>query len=1145
MKEASHDSSIDPELEARIVALVLGEASDFERDELNRLIQQRPELVSFEEQVRRVHELMQDVGTGELVQQDDDWKLSDEKRKIVLSAINGNALVQQTESESGKSAVQRKSGGVGFVWKLARIAAVFCVLCGIGSVLFLQSHWAKRGRSRLLVQNNARDFEHARGDRRNDDSTPSSKPSSVVKGRTAGSDDGRMWEAEPGASASLDPRSDSTAVLGSIRDTLEFDVPESTEAVIGKVPSSAVQIDSIDPVIAGGTVDGAEQPGGRSKESRPAVKNPRSGDPLLSFPHLAARPGDSSSVNVQGPEPVLLGGDRRTVEERSQSGAMGKPVDPQSLSDEMSEATSGADSQGSSNGLLTPELVDQPVLEHQSQSFGFIVVDDVETAERGSQQLLSKREDALPADQDSGIDPFAVDGESLGDPADGFGGSLGSGLGSGGFGGFGGGKATEAAKGLMWSDSSDHYSQESGGQPYGSMTRSGRANGTKVDPLFDSDFTGAYQGVVSTPSSEKGKLERDSEFDKKGAVDLYGEQDANGNTGTLGRHGVTFDDFSTPRQDAEHGLSNPLTGAAESQPDGEVSSPQAESIRGWRYAQPDHSANSPAAATPSDDALEMEERVKRSLGDISDLSELYKYADTDGDSHRDEFKNKLRIDWLKKQSGEKAEQQGRARRFENQQAITSHDRWYAKVPKTSDEGFFEYRESARKLAASTALEEKTVESEPFSTFSLHVSDVSFKLAGAALAQGEWPKPAQVRIEEFVNAFDYGDPLPSQDEKVACFLEQSIHPFLQQRNVMRVSLRTSAAGRSSSTPLRLTLLLDNSGSMERPDREQTVRRAFGTLAGQLRASDQVTLITFARRPRLLADRVSGTQSRELVQLIERLPSEGGTNIEAALQLAFEKAQEQHVDGAQNRIVLLTDGAVNLGNADPDSLSRMVATMRNTGIAFDAAGISAEGLNDEILEALTRKGDGRYYLLDSVEAADDGFARQIAGALRPSAKNVKVQLEFNPKRVSRYKLLGFEKHRLNQEDFRNDKVDAAEMAAAEAGVAMYQFEVIPDGEGDVGSISVRFRDVSTGQMIEKCWPIPYEANAPRLDQARPSLRLAACVSLFAAKLRGEPLGEAVDLQAISDLIDGLPDADRNTPRVHQLQTMIEQARQIIGN
>lgn len=454
-------------------------------------------------------------------------------------------------------------------------------------------------------------------------------------------------------------------------------------------------------------------------------------------------------------------------------------------------------------------------------------------------------------------------------------------------------------------------------------------------------------------------------------------------------------------------------------------------------------------------------------------------------------------------------------------------------------------ESLGRLAEPAGLNETNALEEAFSTFSLHVSDVSFKLAQAALEGGTWPDAAKVRIEEFVNAFDYGDPMPGQGEKVACRVEQAIHPFLQQRNLLRVSLRTAAAGRAASTPLRLTFLLDNSGSMERYDRQQTVRRAFALLAQQLNPTDQVTLISFARQPRLLADKVSGSQSQQLTALFDALPSEGGTNIEAALKLAFEKAVEQQADGTQNRIVLLTDGAVNLGDADPERLSNLITTIRDAGIAFDAAGICADGLNDEVLEALTRNGDGRYYLLDSPESADDNFVRQIAGALRPSAKNVKVQIEFNAERVGRYKLLGFEKHRLKQEDFRNDQVDAAEMAAAEAGVAVYQVEAKPDGKGDIGSVSVRFRDLSTGQMIENRWPILYQADAPRVDQATPALRIATSAALFAAKLRGESLGEIVDLKPLSDLISGLPDRSRNAKRVQQLQRMIQQARQISGN
>lgn len=445
--------------------------------------------------------------------------------------------------------------------------------------------------------------------------------------------------------------------------------------------------------------------------------------------------------------------------------------------------------------------------------------------------------------------------------------------------------------------------------------------------------------------------------------------------------------------------------------------------------------------------------------------------------------------------------------------------------------------AAQKKAIS--IDEQFASKEPFSTFSLHVSDVAFKLAQTALSQGQWPDAAKIRIEEFVNALDYHDPLPTGDQKVACRVEQAIHPFMMQRNLLRVSMRTAATGRSQNTPLRLTLLLDNSGSMERPDRRQAVLRAFQALTQQLSDKDQITLISFASTPRLLADKVAGDQGETLLQLVENLPSEGGTNIEAALMLAREKAAEQQVAGAQNRIVLLTDGAVNLGNANPESLAKLVTGMRDAGIAFDAAGISAQDLNDEVLEALTRQGDGRYYLLDSAESIGEKFAAQIAGALRPSAQNVKVQVEFNPQRVGRYKLLGFEKHRLNKEDFRNDKVDAAEMAAAEAGVAVYQYEIKPNGTGDVGSVSVRFRDVSTGKMIENRWPIPYESNSPRLDQSEPSMQLAASAAMLAAKLSGGPLGDSVDLTLLQKMLANLPEQCTSQPRVQQLRTMIEQA------
>jgi len=200
--------------------------------------------------------------------------------------------------------------------------------------------------------------------------------------------------------------------------------------------------------------------------------------------------------------------------------------------------------------------------------------------------------------------------------------------------------------------------------------------------------------------------------------------------------------------------------------------------------------------------------------------------------------------------------------------------------------------------------------------------------------------------------------------------------------------------------------------------------------------------------------------------------------------------------------------------------MIHALRQDGIAFDAAGIGADGLNDTILEALTRKGDGRYYLLDRPEDADEGFARKLAGAFRPGAKDVKVQIQFNPDRVGRYRLLGFEEHRLNKEDFRDDTVDAAEMASEEAGVALYQVEVRPDGSGDVGYVSVRFLDVASGERVERRRLIPYEPGTPGFDQATPSLRLAGLAAWTAAKLKDDGAGAGSEWKDLARIYAALP-------------------------
>lgn len=434
--------------------------------------------------------------------------------------------------------------------------------------------------------------------------------------------------------------------------------------------------------------------------------------------------------------------------------------------------------------------------------------------------------------------------------------------------------------------------------------------------------------------------------------------------------------------------------------------------------------------------------------------------------------------------------------------------------------------------------------EAVSTFSLHVSDVSFRLAQAALARGEMPDPARIRPEEFYNAFDYGDPSPTAAEKISSRIEQAAHPLLQQRNLVRIAVKVGATGRGASQPLHLTVLLDTSGSMEREDRIASVRRALDVLASLLGANDRVTLIGFSRQPRLLAEQLPGNQAARLSALAEGTPYTGGTNLEEALKLAGQLARRHQNLAAQNRIVLITDGAANLGNADPAQLATMIEALRQQGIAFDACGVGTDGLDDSILEALTRKGDGRYYILDSAADADAGFARQLAGAFRPAAENVKVQVRFNPARVGSYRLIGFEQHRLREEDFRNDKVDAAELAAEEAAVALYQVEVLPQGEGELGEVFVRFRDAALNDMVERSWTIRHEPQTKAFDRSTPSMQLAGTAALLAEKLRGGDSANLIELAELAPIVNSLRGHYASDARVQELLAMFEQMRRRNG-
>ena len=432
----------------------------------------------------------------------------------------------------------------------------------------------------------------------------------------------------------------------------------------------------------------------------------------------------------------------------------------------------------------------------------------------------------------------------------------------------------------------------------------------------------------------------------------------------------------------------------------------------------------------------------------------------------------------------------------------------------------------------------------FSTFSLNVSDVSFKLAAASLEKGQMPDPASVRSEEFINAFDYRDLEPTAGAPIGFAYERARYPFAHNRDLLRFSLKTAAAGRQSGRALNLVLLLDNSGSMERADRVRIIREALHVLAGQLQPQDKLSVITFARTPRLVADGISGDQAGSVTEAVSGLTPEGGTNLEEAMNLGYQTAARHYVIGGINRVVVLTDGAANLGDVKPESLKQKVEDARKQGIALDCFGIGWEGYNDDLLEVLSRNGDGRYGFINSPEEAASEFAGQLAGALKVAASDVKVQVEFNPRRVTSYRQIGYAKHQLTKEQFRDNTVDAAEIAAQEAGNALYTVEVNPAGDGPLCTVRVRFKIPGTTDYREQAWDVPFTGNALSLEQSSPAMRLAASAAAFSEWLVASPFAGDVSPDAVLNVLRGVPEVFGADSRPKTLEWMIRQAKSIEG-
>lgn len=401
---------------------------------------------------------------------------------------------------------------------------------------------------------------------------------------------------------------------------------------------------------------------------------------------------------------------------------------------------------------------------------------------------------------------------------------------------------------------------------------------------------------------------------------------------------------------------------------------------------------------------------------------------------------------------------------------------------------------------------------PVSTFSADVDTGAYANVRRLLNQGRLPPEGAVRLEEMVNYFPYDYALPSDGSPFGVTTELATSPWNPHTRLLRIGIKASDRAVAELAPANLVFLVDVSGSMDRREGLPMVKSTLKLLVDQLRDQDRVSLVVYAGESRVVLKPTSGREKARIRTAIEQLTAGGATAGASGIELAYQMAQQAFIPKGINRILLATDGDFNVGVSDFDSLKQMAVDKRKTGISLTTLGFGVDNYNEHLMEQLADAGDGNYAYIDNLREARKVLVDQLSSTLAVVAKNVKLQVEFNPAQVSEYRLLGYENRALKREDFSNDKVDAGEIGAGHTVTALY--EIVPAGEkgwleplrygksepvvsgksGELAMLRVRYQQPEGGKSLLIERPIANQ-TAP----ASEDLRFAAAVAAFSQQLK----------------------------------------------
>jgi len=412
----------------------------------------------------------------------------------------------------------------------------------------------------------------------------------------------------------------------------------------------------------------------------------------------------------------------------------------------------------------------------------------------------------------------------------------------------------------------------------------------------------------------------------------------------------------------------------------------------------------------------------------------------------------------------------------------------------------------------------------FSTFAIDVDTASYAIARRKILAGTLPPSASVRVEEWVNYFKYNYAGPTDKKPFAVHMDGAPSPFTNGNHLVRVGVQAKKLSKSERKKANLVFLVDVSGSMRSADKLGMAKRALRILVNNLNDGDTVSLVTYAGSTRLVLPPTSVEHKAQIFNALQDLTAGGGTGMASGIKLAYQQAAKTIAQNSVSRVIVLSDGDANIGRVGHKDILTMIKAQVDKGVALTTIGLGMGNYKDSRMEQLANKGNGNYYYIDTLSQAKRVFQEQLGGTLQVVAKDVKIQVEFDPRYVSKYRLIGYENRKVADRDFRNDKVDAGEIGAGHSVTAVYEVELnknVDKHTGKLGTVRIRAKKPDWTKAVETAYPLLERDLARSFDSASKDFRFATAVMAMAEILRKSPHAKSWELDKVAQIAKAASD------------------------